>query len=113
MSEPDLPFHRIEAHKFEELAATVLEDKFQLPLLTFTSGRDRGRDAAARKVTFNIGGTTYTDHNVVVQVKHTKREGAKVDNSTCNRLFVKELAKVFIKLIIFEDFNSKTSHQQS
>ena len=56
MSEPDLPFHRIEAHKFEELAATVLEDKFQLPLLTFTSGRDRGRDAAARKVTFNIGG---------------------------------------------------------
>ena len=85
----------MEPWQFEQLAATVLESKFAIHLLTFSEGRDGGRDAVARGVSIRLGRSkTLQRQNIVVQVKHTKRPSCLLDDGIRNLLFKPELKKV-------------------
>ena len=63
--------------------------------MKFKSGKDRGVDAVANGVNFNIGGgNVLKNQNVVVQVKHTKYESEKFNDSTRGKVFNGEMEKV-------------------
>ena len=89
------PFHRVDADKFEDLATTVLSEKYNIPFVRFKSGKDAGQDAVAKRVNIDLGGgNVLTDQNVVVQVKHTIHESEKFNDATRNRVFKDEIKKV-------------------
>ena len=89
------PFHRVDADKFEDLAITVLSEKYKIPFVRFKSGKDGGQDAVAKRVNIDLGGgNVLTDQNVVVQVKHTIYESEKFNDGTRNRVFKDEIKKV-------------------
>ena len=88
----DYKFHLIGHLDFEKFAATVVSSKYNIKtLLTFSEGQDGGRDAAASGVDIDTGGgNILKNQNLVVQVKHTKKESATINNS----VFGKEKEKV-------------------
>ena len=89
------PFYRVDAETFEDLATTVLSEKYKIPFLKFKSGKDEGRDAVARRTNIDLGGgNLLTDQNVVVQVKHTINESEKFNDGIRERRFDKEKKKV-------------------
>ena len=85
----------MDAETFEDLATTVLSEKYKIPFLKFKSGKDEGRDAVARRTNIDLGGgNLLTDQNVVVQVKHTINESEKFNDATRKRRFDNEKKKV-------------------
>ena len=56
-------------------------DRFNIKtILTFSKGKDGGRDAVANGVNIDLGGgNILTNRNLVVQVKHTKKESEIID----------------------------------
>ena len=85
----------MDAETFEDLATTVLSEKYKIPFLKFKSGKDGGRDAVAKRVNIDFGGgNVLTDQNVVVQVKHTRYESDKFNDVTRNKVFNGEKKKV-------------------
>ncbi len=93
-------FHTLGSRQFEQLAATVLQEKYKIPVMSFSAGRDGGRDAAARGVSIKLGrGKLLHKQNIVIQAKHTKQESARMDDTIRNRLFQPEIKKVWLKLI--------------
>ena len=82
------PFYRVDAETFEDLATTVLSEKYKIPFLKFKSGNDAGQDAVAKRVNIDLGGKNIlTDQNVVVQVKHTRYETKSFSDKTRKRVF--------------------------
>ena len=85
------PFYRVDAET-EDLATTVLSEKYKIPFLKFKSGKDGGRDAVAKRTNIDLGGgNVLTDQNVVVQVKHTIYESEKFNDAIRKRKKLKNL----------------------
>ena len=88
-------FHSIGSREFEKLTVDVLKDIYKVPFSTFKEGRDGGRDAVAQRVNIDLGGgNVLMNQNVIVQVKHTTNESAKLTDGTRKSIFQKEESKV-------------------
>ena len=85
-------FHLIDPDEFIELVATVVGDTFNIKtLLTFTKGRDGGRDAAADYVNIDLGEENIlVNQNLVVKVEHSKDESKTIDDDMRRDLFEKD-----------------------
>ena len=85
-------FHLIDPDEFIELVATVVGDTFNIKtLLTFTKGRDGGRDAAADCVNIDLGEENIlVNQNLVVKVEHSKDESKTIDDDMRRDLFEKD-----------------------
>ena len=91
----DYNFHAISAEDFEKLAITVVSEVHKIPYKSFGPGRDGGRDAVARRVNFDLGGgNVVSDKDVVVQVKHTTKVSANLDDGLRKKVFEDEKGKV-------------------
>ena len=68
---------------------------YKVPFSIFKKGKDGGQDAVAMRVNIDLGGgNILTNQNVIVQVKHTENESAKLTDSTRKSIFEKEETKV-------------------
>ena len=64
------PLHELNCYEFQELAATVLEHEYKIPIQTFVpKGPDKGIDGR---------GTTADNKKVVLQAKHTSDPNGKL-----------------------------------
>lgn len=88
-------FHKLEPWQFEQLAATVLEEKYNIQLLSFSGGKDGGRDAAARRSSIHLDQKSVLHgQNIVMQAKHTKKINGILDDGLRRLLFKSEFKKV-------------------
>ena len=81
-------FHLITSGDFENLAAIVLEHKYERPFHVYKEGPDGGVDAQAS----NIG--LLTNDKIIVQVKHTGKELETLNGDIRKKVFEKEIPKV-------------------
>ena len=94
-TDEDFAFNVLDFRQFEEFSASVVQEHFKISLISFSEGKDGGRDAVARNVTLQLGtGKLIRGRNVVVQAKHTKNPWGIIDNSSRARVFEKEIPKV-------------------
>ena len=93
-------FHSIGSREFEKLTVAVLKDIYKVPFSTFKEGRDGGRDAVAQRVNIDLGGgNVLMNQNVIVQVKHTTNESAKLTDGTRKSIFEKGEEEKVKKLV--------------